>query len=59
MMADIPDAARPGIATLAHAGAATSTPAHVLVVDDNAMNRDVLSRRLQRNGHTVEYRARR
>jgi phosphoserine phosphatase RsbU/P len=42
----------PGIAGLQHAGAAT--PAHVLVVDDNAMNRDVLSRRLQRNGHTVE-----
>jgi serine phosphatase RsbU (regulator of sigma subunit) len=34
--------------------AETNRPAHVLVVDDNAMNRDVLSRRLQRNGHTVE-----
>ena len=44
----------PAIAGLAHAGVSTPAPAHVLVVDDNAMNRDVLSRRLQRNGHTVE-----
>lgn len=27
---------------------------HVLVVDDNEMNRDMLSRRLKRQGHTVE-----
>src|SRR5690606_16086600 len=27
---------------------------HILVVDDNEMNRDMLSRRLQRQGHTVE-----
>jgi serine phosphatase RsbU (regulator of sigma subunit) len=48
-MADAPDTA---MQVQADAGA--SPPAHVLVVDDNAMNRDVLSRRLQRNGHTVE-----
>ena len=35
-------------------GADTPAPARVLVVDDNAMNRDVLGRRLQRNGHEVE-----
>ncbi|MDM0021481.1 PP2C family protein-serine/threonine phosphatase [Variovorax saccharolyticus] len=29
-------------------------PARALVVDDNEMNRDVLSRRLQRSGHAVE-----
>lgn len=28
-------------------------PAHILVVDDNEMNRDLLSRRLLRQGHTV------
>ena len=28
-------------------------PGALLVVDDNEMNRDMLSRRLQRNGHTV------
>ncbi|MET0543347.1 MAG: SpoIIE family protein phosphatase [Variovorax sp.] len=33
---------------------ASATPARMLVVDDNEMNRDVLSRRLQRNGHAVE-----
>jgi serine phosphatase RsbU (regulator of sigma subunit) len=48
-MADAPDTA---MQVQADAGA--SPPARVLVVDDNAMNRDVLSRRLQRNGHTVE-----
>jgi serine phosphatase RsbU (regulator of sigma subunit) len=48
-MADAPDTVMQ-----ANANADTSLPAHVLVVDDNAMNRDVLSRRLQRNGHTVE-----
>ena len=48
-MADAPDTVMQ-----ANANADTPTPAHVLVVDDNAMNRDVLSRRLQRNGHTVE-----
>lgn len=33
---------------------ATAEPAHVLVVDDNEMNRDLLARRLQREGHRVE-----
>jgi sigma-B regulation protein RsbU (phosphoserine phosphatase) len=28
---------------------------HLLVVDDNEMNRDILFRRLQRQGHTVEF----
>ena len=28
-------------------------PSRILVVDDNASNRDLLSRRLQRQGHTV------
>src|SRR5690606_7022065 len=27
---------------------------HILVVDDNEMNRDMLARRLQRQGHTIE-----
>ena len=27
---------------------------HVLVVDDNEMNRDMLAKRLVRQGHTVE-----
>lgn len=30
-----------------------TTPAHLLVVDDSEANRDLLSRRLQRQGHTV------
>lgn len=30
------------------------TPARILVVDDNEMNRDVLARRLQRDGHQPE-----
>ncbi|MFC5608134.1 PP2C family protein-serine/threonine phosphatase [Variovorax soli] len=34
--------------------ASVAMPARALVVDDNAMNRDVLSRRLQRSGHAVE-----
>jgi phosphoserine phosphatase RsbU/P len=29
-------------------------PGHILVVDDNEMNRDMLARRLVRQGHTVE-----
>ena len=29
-------------------------PSRILVVDDNASNRDLLSRRLQRQGHTLE-----
>ncbi len=32
---------------------AASTPSRILVVDDNASNRDLLTRRLQRQGHTV------
>ena len=32
---------------------AAITPSRILVVDDNASNRDLLSRRLQRQGHTV------
>jgi sigma-B regulation protein RsbU (phosphoserine phosphatase) len=31
----------------------TSLPGHILVVDDNEGNRDMLSRQLQRQGHTV------
>jgi class 3 adenylate cyclase/CheY-like chemotaxis protein len=31
----------------------TVIPSRILVVDDNASNRDLLSRRLQRQGHTV------
>ncbi|HET9820157.1 MAG TPA: response regulator, partial [Rhodanobacteraceae bacterium] len=31
-----------------------SGSAHVLVVDDNEMNRDLLARRLQREGHRVD-----
>ncbi|MBS0450622.1 MAG: SpoIIE family protein phosphatase [Proteobacteria bacterium] len=34
--------------------ASVAMPARALVVDDNPMNRDVLSRRLQRSGHAVE-----
>lgn len=33
---------------------AATDPGHILVVDDNDMNRDMLSRRLIRQGHTVE-----
>lgn len=33
---------------------ASTDPARVLVVDDNEMNRDMLARRLQRQGHSVE-----
>lgn len=33
---------------------ATGEPARILVVDDNEMNRDLLARRLQREGHQVE-----
>jgi len=32
---------------------AAAQPSRILVVDDNASNRDLLSRRLQRQGHTV------
>ena len=33
--------------------AAAAPPARLLVVDDNEVNRDLLSRRLRRDGHTV------
>ncbi|MGJ0505960.1 MAG: adenylate/guanylate cyclase domain-containing protein [Methylocystis sp.] len=32
---------------------AASLPSHILVVDDNASNRDLLRRRLERQGHSV------
>src|SRR5260221_423606 len=32
---------------------AAATPSRILVVDDNASNRDLLCRRLQRHGHTM------
>jgi adenylate cyclase len=35
------------------AGLAAVRPSRILVADDNASNRDLLSRRLQRQGHTV------
>jgi phosphoserine phosphatase RsbU/P len=35
------------------AGLVAVRPSRILVVDDNASNRDLLSRRLQRQGHTV------
>jgi adenylate cyclase len=35
------------------ADSAAVQPSRILVVDDNASNRDLLSRRLQRQGHTV------
>jgi class 3 adenylate cyclase len=35
------------------AGLVATRPSRILVVDDNASNRDLLSRRLQRQGHTV------
>jgi adenylate cyclase len=35
------------------AGLAAVRPSRILVVDDNTSNRDLLSRRLQRQGHTV------
>ena len=46
------DAVRP--VTASEAEAMTAAPSRVLVVDDNAMNRDVLSRRLTRQGHHVQ-----
>ena len=46
---------RPPTGSFVAAAAATPavTPGTLLVVDDQAMNRDVLSRRLRRQGHTV------
>jgi adenylate cyclase len=37
----------------AEADLTAAIPSRILVVDDNASNRDLLSRRLQRQGHTV------
>ena len=37
----------------AEADQVAAIPSRILVVDDNASNRDLLSRRLQRQGHTV------
>lgn len=42
------------VAPGAPSGRTTGEPARVLVVDDNEMNRDLLARRLQREGHRVE-----
>jgi class 3 adenylate cyclase len=39
--------------TAKEADLAAVQPSRILVVDDNASNRDLLSRRLQRQGHTV------
>ena len=39
--------------TPAEADLMAAIPSRILVVDDNASNRDLLSRRLQRQGHTV------
>jgi signal transduction histidine kinase len=39
--------------TANEADVAAVTPSRILVVDDNASNRDLLCRRLQRQGHTV------
>jgi adenylate cyclase len=44
-------AVRPVVAN--EAGLAAVRASRILVVDDNASNRDLLSRRLQRQGHTV------
>ena len=38
---------------VAAAPPAEPSTGHILVVDDNEMNRDLLSRRLRRDGHTV------
>ena len=46
--ADEPSAPRP-----AASQQAPVAPGHLLVIDDDATNRDVLSRRLKRQGHTV------
>jgi adenylate cyclase len=51
MVASLLKAVRPVAANEAHLAAVR--PSRILVVDDNASNRDLLSRRLQRQGHTV------
>jgi adenylate cyclase len=51
MVESLLKAVRPIVAR--EAGLAAVRPSRILVVDDNASNRDLLSRRLQRQGHTV------
>jgi adenylate cyclase len=51
MVESLLKAVRPVVAN--EAGLAAVRPSRILVVDDNASNRDLLSRRLQRQGHTV------
>lgn len=51
MVASLLKAVRP--ITAKEADLAAVQPSRILVVDDNASNRDLLSRRLQRQGHTV------
>jgi adenylate cyclase len=51
MVESLLKAVRPIAAT--EADLAAVQPSRILVVDDNASNRDLLSRRLQRQGHTV------
>ncbi len=51
MVESLLNAVRPVAAN--EADLAAVSPSRILVVDDNASNRDLLSRRLQRQGHTV------
>jgi adenylate cyclase len=51
MVESLLNAVRPVAAN--EADLAAVRPSRILVVDDNASNRDLLSRRLQRQGHTV------
>src|SRR5262249_31987032 len=51
MVESLLKAVRPIAGNEAHLAAVR--PSRILVVDDNASNRDLLSRRLQRQGHTV------
>jgi adenylate cyclase len=51
MVESLIEAVRPVAAN--EADLRTVIPSRILVVDDNASNRDLLSRRLQRQGHTV------
>jgi serine phosphatase RsbU (regulator of sigma subunit) len=48
------NATAPPVRALHPVHAMEAEPARVLVVDDNEMNRDMLARRLQRQGHSVE-----
>ena len=51
MVESLIEAVRPVAANEAELAAVR--PSRILVVDDNESNRDLLSRRLQRQGHTV------